>query len=104
MKCRPTPVLMLCQSPLPGHCCNSGNIRGTGPRCFPYTTVCQLTQPVVGYTVQDKVLELGLPSGTGKLIPLLLDVGTSKCTKSLQQVDGIFPHLTNGKTSFTAIV
>ena len=43
MKCRPAPVLKLCQSPLPGHCCNSGIIRGTSPRCFPYTTVCQLT-------------------------------------------------------------
>ena len=43
MKCRPAPMLKLCQSPLPGHCCNSGIIRGTSPRCFPYTTVCQLT-------------------------------------------------------------
>ena len=59
MKCRAAPVLKLCQFPLPGHCCNSGIIHGTSPRCFPYTTVCQLTQPVVGYTAWDTALELG---------------------------------------------
>ena len=44
--------------------------------------------------MQDTALELGPPSGTGKLIPLLLDVGTSRCTRSPQQADGIFttPH------------
>ena len=89
MKCRPAPVLKLCQSPLPGHCCNSGIFHGASPRCFPYTTVCQLTQPVVGYTARDTALELGPPSGTRKLIPLLLDAGTSRCTRSFQQADGI---------------
>ena len=78
MKCRPAaPLLKLCQSLLPSHCCNSGIFHGASPRCFPYTTECQLTQPVVGYTVRDTALELGLPSGTGKLIQLLLDAGTS---------------------------
>ena len=72
MKCRLAPVLKQCQSPLPGHCCNSGIFHGASPRCFPYTTVSQLTQPVVGY--RDTALELGL------LIPLLLDAGTSSCT------------------------
>ena len=73
MNCRPAPVLKLCQFSLPGHCCNSGIFHGTGPRCFPYTTVYQLTQPFVGYTVQDTALEFGQPSSTRKLIPLLLD-------------------------------
>ena len=102
MKCRPAPVLKLFQSPLPGHCCNSGIFHGASSRCFPYTTVCQLTQSVVGYTARDTVLELGPPSGTGKLIPLLLDAGTSRCTRIPQQADGVFPHLTHGHTSFTA--
>ena len=35
------------------------------PRCLPYTTACQLTQPVVGYTAWDTALEFGPPSGTG---------------------------------------
>ena len=76
--------------------------QAASPRCFPYTTACQLTQPVVGYTARDTALEFGPPSGTGKLIPLLLDAGTSRCTRSPQQADGIFPHLTHGHTSFTA--
>ena len=33
------------------------------------------------YVVRDMALELGPPSGTGKLIPLLLDAGTSSCTR-----------------------
>ena len=33
-KCRRVPVLKLCQSPLPSHCCNSGIFRGASPRCF----------------------------------------------------------------------
>ena len=72
----------LCQSPTPGHFCNSGNFHGASPRCFPYTTVCQLTQPVEGYTALDTALELCLQSGTGKLIPLLPDAGTSACTRT----------------------
>ena len=64
-----------------GHCCNSGIFHAASPRCFPYTTACQLTQPVVGYTARDTALEFGPPSGTGKLIPLLLDAGTSRCTR-----------------------
>ena len=27
----------LCQSPMPGHCCNSRIFCGASPRCFPYT-------------------------------------------------------------------
>ena len=102
MKCQLALVLKLCQSPLPGHCCNSRIFHGASPRCFPYNTVCHLTQPVIGSTARDMALELGLPSGTGELIPLLLDSGTSRCTRSPQQADGIFPHLTHGQTSFTA--
>ena len=49
---------------LPGHCCNSGIFWATTPRCFPYTTACQLTQPVLGYTAQDTALALGPPSCT----------------------------------------
>ena len=37
MKCRRAPVLKLCQSPLPSHCCDSGIFRSASPRCFPYT-------------------------------------------------------------------
>ena len=71
----------LCQSRIADHCCNSGIFQAASPRCFPYTTACQLTQTVVGYTAQDTALELGAPSGTGKLILLLLDGGTSRCTR-----------------------
>ena len=60
--------------------------------------------PVVGYTARDMELELGLPSGAGKLILLLLNVGTSKCTRTPTQADGSFPYLTHGHTSFTAQV
>jgi len=67
--------------PNPNHCCNSGMFHGASPRCFPYTTVCQL-----------------------KVIPLLLDAGTSSFTRIPQQADGIFPHLTHGHTGFTAQV
>ena len=41
-------------------------------------------------------LEFGPPSGTGKLIPLLLDAGTSSCTRLPRQQMG-FSH-----TSYTA--
>ena len=58
------------------------------------------SQPVM----RDTALELGPPSGTGKLIPLLLDAGTSRCTRLPPPTDGIFPHLTHGHTSFTAQV
>ena len=94
----------LSQSPIPGHCCNSGIIHGTSPRCFPYTTVYQLTQPVVGYTALDTALEFGPPSGTGKLIPLLLNAGTSSCTRLPLPTDGIFPHLAHSHTYVTAQV
>ena len=56
------------------------------------------------HVMRDTALELGPPSGTGKLIPLLLDAGTSSCTRLPPRTDGIFPHLTNGHTSFTAQV
>ena len=49
----------LSHSPLSGHCCNSGGFHGASLRCFPYTTACQLTQPVVGYIAPDMALELG---------------------------------------------
>ena len=68
MNCRPAPVLKPCQSPLPGHCCNSGTSHGASPGCFPHTTERQLTQPVAGYTVRDTVLELGLLSGTRTVV------------------------------------
>ena len=47
------------------------------------------------HVMGDSALEFGPPSGTGKLIPLLLDMGTSRCTRSPQKADGIFPHLTH---------
>ena len=56
------------------------------------------------HVMRDTALEFGPPSGTGKLIPLLLDAGTSRCTRLPPPTDGIFPHLTNGHTSFTAQV
>ena len=62
----------------------------------PYTTTClRVRQSPKGkdYVVWDTVLKLGPPSSTGKLIPLLLNTGTSRCTRSPRQADGIFPHL-----------
>ena len=73
--------------------------RAASPTCFPYTTACQLTQPVVGYTVRDMALELGLQSGTGKLIPLLLDAGTSRCTRISRQQMGNSFYYTPGPQS-----
>ena len=32
----------LCQSQIPIHCCNSQMFHGSSPRCYPYTTICQL--------------------------------------------------------------
>ena len=81
-----------------GHCRNSGIFHAASPRCFPYTTACQLTQPVVGYTALDTALEFGPPSGTGMLIPLLLYAGTSRCTRFPLPTDGIFPHLAHSHT------
>ena len=89
MKCPLAPVLKLCQSPLLGHCCNSGSFHVASPTCFPYITACQLTQSVVGNTAWDMALESGLPNGTGKLIPLLLCSDTSSCPRCPQQADGI---------------
>ena len=79
---------------IPNHWYNSGIFHGASPRCFPYTTVRQLTQPVVGYTARDMALEFGPPSGTGKLIPLLLDAGTSSCTSCLPASRWNFPTAT----------
>ena len=42
------------------------------------------------HVMQDTALEFCLPSGTGKLIPLLLDAGTSSCTRLPPPTDGIF--------------
>ena len=79
----------LCQSPMPDHCCNSGIIRGASPRCFPYTITQLLLKSQ--HVMRDTALEFGLPSGTGKLIQLLLDAGTSSCTRLPPPTDGIFP-------------
>ena len=84
-----------------GHCCNSRIFHAASTRCFPYTTACQLTQPIVGYTARDTVLNFGPPSGTGKLIPLLLDAGTSSCTRFPLPTDWIFPQLAHGHRCFT---
>ena len=84
-----------CQSPMPEHCCNSGIIRSASPRCFPYTITLKSQ-----HVMRDTALEFGPPSGTGKLIPLLLDAGTSSCTRLPPPTDGIFPHLTHGHTCF----
>ena len=76
----------------------------TSPRCFHYTTTClRVRQSPKGkdYVVWDMALELGLPSGTGKLIQLLLDTGTSNCTRFPLPTDGIFPHLTHDNTGVT---
>ena len=56
------------------------------------------------HVMRDTALEFGPPSGTGKLIPLLLDAGISSCTRFPPSTDGIFPHLTHGHTCFTAHV
>ena len=45
------------------------------------------------HVMRDTALEFGPPSGTGKLIPLLLDTGTSSCTRLPPTTDGILPHL-----------
>ena len=92
----------LCQSPMPDHCCNSGIIRGASPRCFPYTITRLLLKSQ--HVMRDTALEFGPPSGTGKLIPLLLDAGTSSCTRLPPPTDGIFPHLAHSHTCFTAQV
>ena len=52
--------------------------------------------------MQDTALEFGPPSGTGKLIPLLLDAGTSSCTRLPPPTDGIFPHLAHSHACVTA--
>ena len=92
----------LCQSPMPDHCCNSGIIRGASPRCFPYIITQLLLKSQ--HVMRDTALEFGPPSGTGKLIPLLLDAGTSSCTRLPLPTDGIFPHLAHSHTCFTAQV
>ena len=56
------------------------------------------------HVMRDTALEFGPPSGTGKLIPLLLDAGTYSCTRFPPSTDGIFPHLTHGHASFTVQV
>ena len=38
------------------------------------------------HVMRDTALEFGLPSGTGKLMPQLLDAGTSSCPKLLTQM------------------
>ena len=56
------------------------------------------------HVMRDTALEFGPPSGTGKLIPLLLDAGTSSCTRLPPPTDGIFPHLAHSHTCVTAQV
>ena len=77
----------LCQSPMPDHCCNSGIIRGASPRCFPYTITRLLLKSQ--HVMRDTALEFGPPSGTGKLIPLLLKAGSSSCTMLTSRPQGI---------------
>ena len=74
MKCRRAPVWKLCQSPLPSHCCNNGIIHGHQSQMF---SLHHNMPKGKDYVVRDTALELGLPSGTGTLIPLLLDMDTS---------------------------
>ena len=56
------------------------------------------------HVMRDTALEFGPLSGTGKLIPLLLDAGTSRCTRLPSPTDGIFPHLAHSHTCVTAQV
>ena len=56
--------------------------QATSHRYFPHTTTCQLDQPVVGNAARDTVLELSPPRGTGKPISLVLDAGTSRCSRN----------------------
>ena len=76
--------------------------RPNGLEYFPYTITWLLLKSQ--HVMRDMALEFGPPSGNGKLIPLLLDAGTSRCTRLPPPTDGIFPHLTHGHTSFTAQV
>ena len=46
-------------------------------------------KPVVGYAVLDISPELDLPSSTGKTIPILLDIGTSRCTRRSNKQMGL---------------
>ena len=80
----------LCQSPMPDHCCNSGIIRGASPRCFPYTITRLLLKSQ--HVMRDTALEFGLPSGTGKLIPLLLDAGTSETKYYFCSLNSTWKH------------
>ena len=72
----------------------------TSPICFPYTITWLLLKSQ--HVMRDSALELGPPSSTGKLIPLLHDACPSRCTRLPSPTDGIFPHLIHGHTSFTA--
>ena len=56
------------------------------------------------HVMRDTAMEFGPPSGTGKLIPVLLDMGTSSCTRLPLPTDGIFPHLAHSHTCVTAQV
>ena len=54
------------------------------------------------HVMWDMALEFGLLSGTGKLIPILLDAGTSSCTRLPPPTDGIFPYLAQTQTCVVA--
>ena len=56
------------------------------------------------HVMRDTALEFGLLSGTGKLIPLLLDACTYRSSRLPPPTDGIFQHLAHDHTSFTTQV
>ena len=90
----------LCQSPMP--------ITAVTAESFAAPVLDVFLTPVHGlknqHVMRDTALEFGPPSGTGKLIPLLLDAGTSRCTRLPPPTDGIFPHLAHSHTCVTAQV
>ena len=90
----------LCQSPMP--------ITAVTAESFAAPVLDVFLTPLHGlksqHVMRDTALEFGPPSGTGKLIPLLLDAGTSSCTRLPPPTDGIFPHLAHSHTCVTAQV
>ena len=90
----------LCQSPMP--------ITAVTAESFTALVLDVFLTPLHGlknqHVMRDTALEFGLPSGTGKLIPLLLDEGTSSCTRLPPLTDGIFQHHAHSHTCVTAQV
>ena len=95
-------IRKLCQSPMPITAATAESFAAPVLDVFltPFTWLLLKSQHVMW----DTALEFGPPSGTGKLIPLLLDVGTSSCTRLPPPTDGIFPHLAHSHTCVTAQV